>query len=301
MLQEAGATPGLELAFTLADGLEYIRCGTRLSGWEGGWAIRCSSGRMSGRLCSGCPLQPAAPCTAPDCCLHHTPHLCRRCAQQAGLSVDQVAPRLSFFFAVGMDFFSEVLPVLLLELPALSVLLRCWGICSAGLASDCARLGLPRAPSAHQASSPCAPAPCARTPMQIAKLRAARRLWARLVKEKFKPRDEKSLVLRTHCQVSRGMCRCCLRLVVRTHCQVSRGMCRCCLRLVVRTHCQVSIGGGLPTALHSLWCRMTSLAVPRQCLKYAASTASAVPAASVLCLLCSRCACRAGCRPAGTP
>ncbi|KAL4428708.1 hypothetical protein ABPG77_009814 [Micractinium sp. CCAP 211/92] len=89
-MQEAGATPVLELAFTLADGLEYIRC-----------------------------------------------------AQQAGLIVDEVAPRLSFFFAVGMDFFSEV-----------------------------------------------------------AKLRAARRLWARLVKEKFDPQDEKSLVLRTHCQTS---------------------------------------------------------------------------------------------------
>lgn len=89
-MQEAGATPGLELAFTLADGLEYIRC-----------------------------------------------------AQQAGLSVDQVAPRLSFFFAIGMNFFSEV-----------------------------------------------------------AKLRAARRLWAKLVKEKFNPHDEKSLVLRTHCQTS---------------------------------------------------------------------------------------------------
>ncbi|KAL4856851.1 Methylmalonyl-CoA mutase [Chlorella vulgaris] len=90
ILKEAGATPGLELAFTLADGLEYIRC-----------------------------------------------------AQQAGLSVDQVAPRLSFFFAIGMNFFSEV-----------------------------------------------------------AKLRAARRLWAKLVKEKFNPQDEKSLVLRTHCQTS---------------------------------------------------------------------------------------------------
>ncbi|KAL4447610.1 hypothetical protein ABPG75_004829 [Micractinium tetrahymenae] len=89
-MQEAGATPVLELAFTLADGLEYIRC-----------------------------------------------------AQQAGLTVDQVAPRLSFFFAVGMNFFSEV-----------------------------------------------------------AKLRAARRLWARLVREKFGPKDEKSLVLRTHCQTS---------------------------------------------------------------------------------------------------
>lgn len=89
-MQEAGATPTLELAFTLADGLEYIRC-----------------------------------------------------AQAAGLTVDQVAPRLSFFFAIGMNFFSE-----------------------------------------------------------IAKLRAARRLWARLVKDKFGPKDERSMVLRTHCQTS---------------------------------------------------------------------------------------------------
>lgn len=55
LLQEAGATPTLELAFTLADGLEYIRC-----------------------------------------------------AQEAGLGVDHVAPRLSFFFAIGMNFFPEV-------------------------------------------------------------------------------------------------------------------------------------------------------------------------------------------------
>ena len=49
---------------------------------------------------------------------------------------------------------------------------------------------------------PCVAALCAAaTHTQIAKLRAARRLWARLVKEKFKPQDEKSLVLRTHCQV----------------------------------------------------------------------------------------------------
>lgn len=89
-MQEAGATPALELAFTLADGLEYVRC-----------------------------------------------------AQAAGLSVDAVAPRLSFFFAIGMDFFGEV-----------------------------------------------------------AKLRAARRLWARLLKERVGAKDEKSLVLRTHCQTS---------------------------------------------------------------------------------------------------
>lgn len=60
-----------------------------------------------------------------------------RCAQEAGLSVDQVAPRLSFFFAVGINFFEEV-----------------------------------------------------------AKLRAARRLWARMVRDKFAPQKESSLVLR---------------------------------------------------------------------------------------------------------
>lgn len=89
-MQEAGATPTLELAYTLADGLEYIRC-----------------------------------------------------AQATGLAVDQIAPRLSFFFAIGMNFFEE-----------------------------------------------------------IAKLRAARRLWAKLVKSTFEPVDEKSLILRTHCQTS---------------------------------------------------------------------------------------------------
>jgi methylmalonyl-CoA mutase len=60
-----------------------------------------------------------------------------RCAQAAGLNVDQVAPRLSFFFAVGLNFFEEV-----------------------------------------------------------GKLRAARRLWARMVKDKFAPQKESSLVLR---------------------------------------------------------------------------------------------------------
>eukprot|EP01060_Flectonema_neradi_P021617 TRINITY_DN2938_c0_g1_i1.p1 TRINITY_DN2938_c0_g1~~TRINITY_DN2938_c0_g1_i1.p1 ORF type:complete len:724 (+),score=182.75 TRINITY_DN2938_c0_g1_i1:40-2211(+) len=54
-LQEAGANAALELAFTIADGLEYIRC-----------------------------------------------------AQKAGLTVDQVAPRLSFFFAIGMNFYMEI-------------------------------------------------------------------------------------------------------------------------------------------------------------------------------------------------
>ena len=66
-----------------------------------------------------------------------------RTASQRGLKVDDFAPRLSFFFAIGMNFFEE-----------------------------------------------------------IAKLRAARTLWARLVKEKFHAQNPKSLLLRTHCQTS---------------------------------------------------------------------------------------------------
>jgi len=89
-MQEAGATLELELGFTLADGLEYIRA-----------------------------------------------------ALSRGLLIDQFAPRLSFFFATGMNFF-----------------------------------------------------------MEIAKLRAARSLWATLVRERFAPRDPRSLELRTHCQTS---------------------------------------------------------------------------------------------------
>ena len=88
-MQEAGASPDLELAYTLADGLEYVRTGL-----------------------------------------------------SAGLDLDAFAPRLSFFFAIGMDFFTEV-----------------------------------------------------------AKLRAARLLWARLI-QPFGPRSTKSLALRTHCQTS---------------------------------------------------------------------------------------------------
>jgi methylmalonyl-CoA mutase len=88
-MQEAGATADLELGYTLADGLEYIRTGIA-----------------------------------------------------AGMSVDQFAPRLSFFFAIGMNFF-----------------------------------------------------------MEIAKLRAARLLWSRLV-SRFEPKSPKSLALRTHCQTS---------------------------------------------------------------------------------------------------
>ncbi len=88
-MQEAGATADIELAYTLADGLEYIRTGL-----------------------------------------------------QAGLDIDQFAPRLSFFWAIGMNHF-----------------------------------------------------------MEIAKLRAGRMLWAKLLK-KFDPKNPKSLALRTHCQTS---------------------------------------------------------------------------------------------------
>ena len=88
-MQEAGATADLELAYTLADGIEYIRCG-----------------------------------------------------REVGLDVDAFAPRLSFFWAIGMNFF-----------------------------------------------------------MEVAKLRAARLLWAKLVRQ-FAPQDPKSLALRTHCQTS---------------------------------------------------------------------------------------------------
>ncbi|TNE44369.1 MAG: methylmalonyl-CoA mutase [Deltaproteobacteria bacterium] len=88
-MQEAGATADLELAYTLADGLQYVRTGL-----------------------------------------------------EAGLNIDAFAPRLSFFFAVGMNFF-----------------------------------------------------------MEVAKLRAARTLWARLLKP-FDPKNPKSMMLRTHCQTS---------------------------------------------------------------------------------------------------
>ena len=89
-MQEAGVTADLELGYTLADGLEYVRAA---------------------------------------------------CA--AGQSVDAFAPRISFFFDIGMNFF-----------------------------------------------------------MEVAKLRAARLLWAKLMKERFAPQDDKSLILRTHCQTS---------------------------------------------------------------------------------------------------
>lgn len=88
-MQEAGATADIELAYTLADGLEYIRTGIK-----------------------------------------------------AGLDIDAFAPRLSFFWAIGMNHF-----------------------------------------------------------MEIAKMRAARMLWAKMVKQ-FNPKSAKSMALRTHCQTS---------------------------------------------------------------------------------------------------
>ncbi len=88
-MQEAGATCEIELAYTLADGLEYVRTGI-----------------------------------------------------EAGLDIDTFAPRISFFWAIGMDHFKE-----------------------------------------------------------IAKLRAARMLWAKII-QKFNPKNPKSLALRTHCQTS---------------------------------------------------------------------------------------------------
>ena len=89
-IQEAGATATLEMAFTIADGIEYCRTGIK-----------------------------------------------------AGMDIDSFAPRLSFFWGVGMNFY-----------------------------------------------------------MEIAKFRAARRLWAHLIKEKFDPKDMKSCMLRTHSQTS---------------------------------------------------------------------------------------------------
>jgi methylmalonyl-CoA mutase len=89
-MQEAGATADLELAYTIADGIEYARAGVA-----------------------------------------------------AGLDIDRFAPRLSFFWAIGMNFF-----------------------------------------------------------MEVAKLRAARLLWATLMQKNFSPKDERSLSLRTHCQTS---------------------------------------------------------------------------------------------------
>ncbi|HEX8045996.1 methylmalonyl-CoA mutase [Rhizobium sp.] len=89
-MQEAGATADLELAYTIADGIEYARAGVA-----------------------------------------------------AGLDIDSFAPRLSFFWAVGMNFF-----------------------------------------------------------MEVAKMRAARLIWAALMQKNFAPKDQKSLALRTHSQTS---------------------------------------------------------------------------------------------------
>jgi methylmalonyl-CoA mutase len=89
-MQEAGASADLELGYTLADGIEYVRAGIA-----------------------------------------------------AGMDVDRFAPRLSFFWATGMNFF-----------------------------------------------------------MEIAKMRAARLLWAKLMRDEFAPQNPKSLSLRTHCQTS---------------------------------------------------------------------------------------------------
>ncbi|MGQ9927178.1 MAG: methylmalonyl-CoA mutase [Chloroflexaceae bacterium] len=88
-MQEAGATADLELGYTLADGLEYVRAGLK-----------------------------------------------------AGMPIDRFAPRLSFFWAIGMNYF-----------------------------------------------------------MEVAKMRAGRLLWAKIIKQ-FDPKDEKSMALRTHCQTS---------------------------------------------------------------------------------------------------
>ncbi len=89
-MQEAGATADLELAYTIADGIEYARAGVA-----------------------------------------------------AGMPIDSFAPRLSFFWAIGMNFF-----------------------------------------------------------MEMAKMRAARLIWAALIKRNFAPEDERSLSLRAHCQTS---------------------------------------------------------------------------------------------------
>jgi methylmalonyl-CoA mutase len=88
-MQEAGATADIELGYTLADGLEYVRTGLK-----------------------------------------------------AGIEIDSFAPRLSFFWAIGMNYF-----------------------------------------------------------MEVAKMRAARMIWAKLIKQ-FDPKNEKSMALRTHCQTS---------------------------------------------------------------------------------------------------
>ena len=92
-MQEAGATADLEMAYTLADGLEYVRTGIK-----------------------------------------------------AGMDIDEFAPRLSFFWAQGMNYF-----------------------------------------------------------MEVAKMRAARLIWAKMIKQ-FNPKNPKSMSLRTHSQTSGWSC-----------------------------------------------------------------------------------------------
>lgn len=113
---QAGANAVLELGFTLADGIEYVRT-----------------------------------------------------AIKAGSSVDAAAPRFSFFFGIGMNFYMEVVSSVFSS-SILSSLICLWLIGS--------------------------------ILVQVAKLRAARRLWAQLVQEKFQPKNPRSLLLRTHCQTS---------------------------------------------------------------------------------------------------
>lgn len=115
----------IELALTIV--LPWSHC--RASG------IHCHAEHSSHRSQCTC-LRATVYCTPPDVVSSRVSHVLR-CAQAAGLSVDQVAPRLSFFFAVGLNFYEEV-----------------------------------------------------------AKLRAARRLWARMVKDRFAPNKESSLILR---------------------------------------------------------------------------------------------------------
>ena len=120
-MQEAGANCVLELGYTIADGLEYIRCAHEagLKVDQVIWVL-CSAVMHPLMLSSPSPSHLCSPRTN---LLHHDCHPVR---------VPQVAPRFSFFWAVGMNFYEE-----------------------------------------------------------IAKLRAARRLWARLVKERCGTRDRR--------------------------------------------------------------------------------------------------------------
>ena len=87
---------------------------------------------------------------------------------KAGMTVDQFAPRLSFFWAIGMNFYMVRYNLRREKLPQTEPFLTF----------------------------------IYRNLKEIAKMRAARRLWAHMVKEKFDPKSEKSLLLRTHCQTS---------------------------------------------------------------------------------------------------